>query len=139
MATKASPQDIKDLGFVTEEFGSPPDFDAYIQAVLDEQQALLSDRVGAAAMSISSLATHIKRAEKCLTAAELLQRRINRLSGNVDTDTAALISQLGKSRQNYLDEAEKIIPKLVTGSVSDGADAAFGFNESSHFDSEATA
>jgi hypothetical protein len=135
--TKATPQDIKDLGFVTEEFGSPADFTAYIQAVLDEQEALLSDRVGAAAMSVSSLATNIKRAEKCLAAAELLQLRINRLAGNVDSDTAGLISQLGKSRQNYLDEAEKIIPRLVAGSVSDGTDATFGSTVSSHFDSDA--
>lgn len=137
MTTKATPQDIKDLGFVSEEFGSPPDFTAYIQAILDEQEALLSDRVSAAAIANSALATYVKRAEKCLAAAELLQRRVNRLAGNVDTDTASMLSQLKKARQDYLDEADRIIPRLVSGSVSDGTDAAFGSTASSHFDSAA--
>jgi len=134
MATKASPQDIKDLGFVAEHFGDPLDFDAFIQAILDEQEALLSDRVGISTLANPSLATNIKRTEKCMSAAELLQRRINRLSGNVDPETGMLILQLKRARQDYQEEAEKIIPKLVSGAIADGSDAAFGQSSSSHFD-----
>jgi hypothetical protein len=139
MATKATPADIKALQFVPEEFNGVTDFDAFLQGVLDEQEALLTDRVGAATVSNPALVTHIKRVEKCLTAAELLQMRINRLSGNLDANTAGLISQLKKARQDYQDEAERIIPRLVAGSVSDGSDGAFGFTSSSHFDSDQSA
>ena len=137
MPTIALPQDIKDLQFVPEHFNAVLDFDAFLQGIIDEQEALLSDRVGVSVLSNSSLAIHVKRVEKCLTAAELLQLRINRLSGNVDVESAALISQLKKARQDYQDEAERIIPRLVAGSVSDGSDVAFGFNSSSHFDGSA--
>lgn len=134
MTTKAIPQDIKDLGFTVEQFGAVADFDGFIQAILDEQEALLSGRAGAAAVSSSTLAAQVKRAEKCLAGAEMLQRRINRLSGNVDADTAILIPQLKKARQDYMDEAERIIPQLVAGSAGDGSDVAFGQSSSSHFD-----
>jgi len=137
MPTVATPQDIKDLQFVAEQFNGVVDFDAFLQGVIDEQEALLSDRVGLSVFSASAFATHIKRVEKCLVAAELLQLRINRLSGNVDADTAALMSQLKKARQDYQDEAERIIPRLVAGSVSDGSDVGFGSTVSSHFDSQA--
>ncbi len=137
MATKATPQDIMDLGFAAEQFGvATADFSAYLQAVLDEQEALLSDRVTAAAVATATLLTHVKRAEKCMAGAEMMQRRINRLSGNVDADTALLISQLKKARADYQDEAERIIPRLISGSVSDGADFAFGQSTSSHFDAD---
>jgi hypothetical protein len=134
VATKASPSSIKDLGFIAEEFGTPPDFDAFLQAVLDEQEALLSDRVGTATVANSLLATHVVRAEKCLTAAELLQRRINRLASSIDADTASVMSTLKKARQDYLDESERIILKLAAGSVTDGADFASGVCVTSHFD-----
>lgn len=138
MATKTTPQEIIDLGFVCEQFGvASASFTAWLQAVLDEQEALLSDRVTAATVATASLLTHVKRAEKCMAGAELMQRRINRISGNVDADSAIIIAQLKKARQDYLDEAERIIPRLLAGSVSDGADFAFGQNTSSHFDSDA--
>jgi hypothetical protein len=136
MPTIATPQDIKDLQFVLEQFNGVLDFDMFLQGILDEQEALLSDRVGAAAIASGKLLTHVRRTEKCLTAAELLQLRINHLSGNVDADSALLISQLKKARQDYQDEAERIIPRLVSGSVSDGSDAAFGSSVSSHFDDQ---
>jgi hypothetical protein len=134
MTTKALPQDIKDMQFVAEEFNTVADFDAFLQGILTEQEALLTDRVGAATVANSLFATHIKRAEKCLAGAELMQLRINRLAGNVDANSAIIITQLKKARTDYQDEVERIIPRLVAGSVSDGSDAAFGFNSSSHFD-----
>lgn len=134
---KVLPQDIKDLQFVAEQFNSVVDFDAFVQAVIDEQEALLVDRIGSVAFATTGLSVHIKRAEKCLVAAELLQLRINRLSGNIDAETAVLISQLKKNRQDYLDQADRVVPRLVAGSVSEGSDAAFGYASSSHFDGDA--
>jgi hypothetical protein len=129
---------MKDLQFSAEQFGSVFDFDAFLQGIIDEQEALLSDRIGASVLVAPALQVHIKRAEKCLCAAELFQLRINRLSGNVDAETAVLIGQLKKAKTDYLEEAERIIPKLISGSVVEGSDSAFGYTASSHFDVIAT-
>lgn len=134
MPTVTIPQDMKDLQFSAEQFGPVIDFDIFLQNIIDEQEALLTDRVGVAVLSNSALLVHLKRVEKCLCAAELFQLRINRLSGNVDAETAVLIGQLKKAKSDYQDEAEKVIPKLISGSVAESSNITFGFNTSSHFD-----
>jgi len=116
------PQDLKDLGFIAEGFGTQYNFDAFLQAIIDDQEALLSARISAATFADITFAVQVKKSAKNLSAAELIQRRINRLTLNLDADTAGVMSQLRKSRQEYLDEAEPVISRLVTspGAVDSG-------------------
>jgi hypothetical protein len=118
------PQDLKDLGFIAEGFGTPVDFETFLQNVIDEQEALLSDRIGADTFADTTVANQVKQAAKYLSAAELIQRRINRLTLNLDADTAGVMSQLRRSKLDYLDLADPVITKLVT---SPGATESGGY------------
>lgn len=138
--SKAVPQDMKDLQFVAEQFNSVTDFDAFLQGVIDGQEALLVGRVGSLIFDSSDIviAAMVKQASISLSAAELLQRRIVRLSGNVDEGTAVIISTLQKTQNAHNQEAEKNIARLILkGNQADNSsDFAGGSSVSSHFDGD---
>jgi len=134
--SKVTPQNIKDLQFVAEQFGDPADFDAFLQGVINDQESILAGRVGDAVFNsaVSVIASQVKAASVSLVAAELLQRRINRLSGNVDADTGSLIRTLQASRKEYLAEAEEKIARVVTsGSAPDSGGYSGGVWTSGHY------
>lgn len=131
-------QDIIDLNFIAEMFGkTSANFNAYIDAVIAEQGKILEGRVGTSsyALTTSPAKEYLARAELCLTAAEMIQRRMNRILGNVvGTGNALDISIERKQRQDYLDEAEELIEKIVSGVTADSSDFASGVLETSHFE-----
>jgi len=128
------------LGFTKELFApivtDDTAFDGLVDAVIAAQSAELSDRIGATVYNLAANATYVKKAEKCLVAAELVQRRINISLGNAvangdKLDTTAFRLQ----RKDYLDEAEEWIGKLAQGVTTDPtSDFASGALVSSHFD-----
>lgn len=138
---KIEAQTIIDLNFVAEMFGkTSATFNAYIDLVITEQAKILEGRIGASnyALTTSPAKEYIARAELCLVAAEMIQRRMNRILGNVvGTGNALDITMERKQRQDYLDEAEEIMQKIVAGVTADSSDFASGVLESSHFEETA--
>ena len=138
---KIEAQTIIDLNFVAEMFGkTSANFGAYIDTVIAEQSKILEGRIGASnyALTKSPAKEYIARAELCLVTAEMIQRRINRILGNVvGTGNALDITMERKQRQDYLDEAEELIRKIVSGVTADSSDFASGVLESSHFEETA--
>lgn len=136
---KVTPVDIIDLGFAPEMFRRTDESDLadYIESVITEQSAILEGRIGAAAYaSISSPAKdYVKRAEKCLTAAELVQRRINIILNNsIGAGMEIDISHEGAQKKAYKDEANMWIDKIISGMTSDGSDFVLGVLETDHFE-----
>jgi len=131
---KVTATDITGLGFIKEMYSSlastDEEFESLIGEVISEQSAILEDRIGSDVYaSTEPLASSVKRAEKCLVAAELVQRRINVILGNaVGAGQEINISHEAAQKKAYLDEAEKWIARLGEG------DYAGGVVETSHFD-----
>ena len=134
---KATSQEIIDRNFVAEMFGkTSANFGAFVDTVIAEQSKILEGRVGVSsyALTTSPAKEYIARAELCLTAAEMIQRRMNRILGNVvGTGNALDITMERKQRQDYLDEADALVLKIVSGITADSDDFAFGYVKASHF------
>lgn len=132
---KVTNTDIIILGFTKEMFRQATDdsFEEFIDDVITEQSAILSGRIGSTiyASTTSPAKDYVKRAEKCLVTAEMLQCRINIIVGNV-TGAGQEFDTLNEAKQKaaYIDEADK----LVIEKLSDG-DFASGVLETDHFDS----
>ena len=131
---KINTSDIIGLGFIKEMYSSlaptEEDFETLIGGIISEQSAILEGRLGldVYATPAQPISDQVKRAEKCLAAAEMVQRRINVILGNtVGTGQEISISHEAAQKKAYLDEAEKWITKLGDG------DYAGGVSESSHF------
>lgn len=130
-------EEINDLGFIAEMFGKDAAaFDALISDVITEQAIILEGRVGADlyASTASPAKDYVKRAEKCLVAAEMVRRRITTILGNV-TGAAFPISTSGEDRQKqaYMDEADMWISKVIVGATTDSNDFASGTVLTNHF------
>lgn len=125
--SKVAPQDLKDLQFSTEQFGQPADFDTFLQGIIDIQETLLSGRIGSATFDSAEaiVAAQVKNASLSLSAVELFRRRINRLSGNIDANTAILIKTLQTSQKTYQEESNDMIVRLV---ASPGVADSSGFS-----------
>lgn len=140
----------KGLGFIREMFGAIcPDeaaFELFITGIIADQALELEGRIGTTAYNdlATPNAIYVKKAERCLVAAEMIQRRINVLLGNAagagqELDT----SNEHKQRQAYLDQVFGnlkasppvigLIEKIVTGSSADGQDFASGALVTGHF------
>jgi hypothetical protein len=133
-------QDMIDLGFLPEMFkkDNEAELSAYITAVIAEQADILLGRIGSAAYNSTTSPTdkYVKRAEKCLTAAELIQRRINIILGNVAGAGQEIdVTHEGAQKKVYLSEANDLIAKLVSGTGADSNDFATGVLVTSHFES----
>lgn len=119
MSSKIAPQNLIDVQFVAEQFNTVTNFTTFLQSVIDNQELLLSARLGSIFDSATTaISNQVKRASLCLCAAELLQLRINRLAGNVDEKSAVIIKVLQDARQEYLDEAEEKMTRLVSSGAS---------------------
>jgi hypothetical protein len=135
---KNTAADITDLGFTKEMFGKEDDtaFEAFITAIISEQAGILEGRIGSTLYADTSLpnATYNKRAEKCFVAAEMVQRRINVILGNVVGNGREIdISHEGAQKNAYLREAEQWISRLVSGGGPDSANFASGALVTGHF------
>ena len=117
-------QDIVDLGFIAEMFRkkSSSELGELIDAVISGQALLLEGRIGptAYASSSSPVKDYVKRAELCLVAAEMVQRRINVILGNaVGAGREIDISHEGAQKKAYLDEADRWIGRIASSVASD--------------------
>ncbi|NOZ68010.1 MAG: hypothetical protein GXP46_01875 [Deferribacteres bacterium] len=127
-------ENIKDLGFTFQMFGldNESSLELYIQDIIDDAGAILEGVIGSTTYNSASSPTagYVKRAEKCLVASELLQRRINRVLNNVTASDDKISTRNEEQQmQRYQDEAEKLI-SLLTGDT----DYSFGIVKTSHFE-----
>jgi prophage tail gpP-like protein len=111
-------------------------FPAFVNEVITEQAELLEGRVGSVAYADTTKprATYIKRAEKCMVAAELLKRRRNHIiaqakANGEEVKTVSLDAQI----RDYSAEAEVWIAKVATGVTTDGGGFATGTLVTDHF------
>lgn len=111
--------DILAMGFVAESFGQDVEnFPDWLQVLIEEQEALLASRVGDTAVATGSPV--VRRALKCLVAAELLQLRFVRLSEDVAiTDKEDDVKRIRETRKEYLAETERLIASIVAGCPTD--------------------
>jgi hypothetical protein len=136
---KIVPVDVTALGFTAEMLGkkSESDFEDLIDSIISEQALLLQGRIGSAAYASASSPTkdYVKRAELCLVAAEIVQRRMNVILGNaVGAGRELDISHEGAQKKAYKDEAEALISRIAASVTSDpGSDFASGALVTDHF------
>ncbi len=97
-------------------------FPPFISTIIDEQADLLQGRLGSDVYGDETEpnATYIKRAEKGLIAAEMMQARIIYITGNAvpngeEPDTRSLDRQ----KKDLKAEAEEYISRLVSGAETD--------------------
>lgn len=120
------------MGFTGSMFGIPhdEDFSSFVNAIITEQAAILEGRVGASVYASATPPTsiYVKRAEKAMVAAEMIDRRINNRLADVQSAGEAFDTTAEeKKRDKYLREAEDLIIRL------NSADVAVGYVETSHF------
>ena len=126
-----------ELQFSQDQFNQVANFTVFLQAVIEDQEAVLLGRVGGAVFNstIPVIASQVKAAAISMVAAELLQRRINRLSGSVDADAVALMNSLRAARKEYATDAESKITRVVlSGASPDSGGFSSGVWTSSHYE-----
>lgn len=139
MASKITPQKLIDQQFIAEQFNAVVDFLQFLQNIIDNQEALLAARLGDPLFNSATtvILSQVTRTSLCLCSAELLSLRINRLSGNVDSDTAILIRTLQSAKSDYLKEADSKIDRLIsTGTAADSTNYSGGSVITSRDDEE---
>lgn len=120
MAAKATPDDLLDLGFISEMFkpriSSDGEFPAYIQKVLDNNVQAVKDAVGATVYDDAAKLTDIVLIETYLAAAELWDRRRNIVLANRSVgggDATALLNMTeAVTADDYREKAQAIITRL---------------------------
>ena len=133
---KITTADITALGFTAAMFAlDDTDWTTMATDMIAEQAALLEGRIGSTSYAATSnpAAAYTKRAEKCLVAAELLQRRFVILSQEVQTANGLDAFKIRRTRQEYIDEANALIERIVNGQASDSSGYSGGVATSSHF------
>lgn len=125
---KAVIQDLKDFGFTAEQFGTPADFDAYLQAVIDTAAAHAKDRVGAtvydAATSGDVTFGRLRAAETYYAAAELWRRRKQFFDAAAQAVNAESSERLIARYERNAGEAEGVADRaiaLIGGETVTGA------------------
>lgn len=110
-------------------------FTDFIQPVINTESAKLKNRVGATAYDNADVADDVKRAELCLVAAELVQRRINFVLRQVLPGITVNTKPEQDQIKAYLDEVDIIlIPKILAGSPVESSGFACGSLITSHFE-----
>lgn len=141
--SKNNPQELIDAGFSPEQFGKDATvWAAFAQPLLDEANQIVQERTGTQYTSAdANIINHIKRAERFLAAADLCQRRINRIDASSsvsrdDISVAQLLAEIRNSKKQYEADAERElagIPAATSTSAATSSAPAFGSENSSHF------
>lgn len=123
-----TPGDITGMGFSAAMFGkTDPDFSSMVSAAISEQSDILKARIGETAYANASYKTLVKRAEKCLAAAELLGYRINHLENIAVASGDSLdVSHLTAQQRGYRAEADNLVDRIISGGSVDSEDFATG-------------
>lgn len=138
--SKITPAILKEKQFLPEHFNPVVDFDVFLQSVIDTQEALLKVRIGATSYfsSDASLEEQVKHAALNMACDDLTQRRILRISGNVNEDSGPMIKTLMAVRTEFKDEAAAAISRIINvGTSTDSDGFASGVAVTSHFDGSA--
>ena len=133
---KTTSADIINFGFNAQMFKQTDGtFAAYINAIIAEQSPVLEGRLGTTLYNVASSPEKelVKRAEICLVAGEMLQRRINIMLANVTQDQKE-IDTCYRQRNMYLQESQKIATQLILGITTDPQSFASGVLVTTHFD-----
>jgi len=136
---KVTAQEIVDLGFTPEMFKKTDDGGLlnFVDDIIAEQSLILQGRIGSTYYNSTSSPTkdYVKRAEKCMVTAEVIQRRINIILGNVVGAGQPIdILHEGTQKKIYKEEADSLIEKIIAGGTSDSSDFASGVLITSHFE-----
>lgn len=143
--SKATPANLQELGFTGEQFGTPGDFDAYLQAVLDDIALEVRGLIGAAVYDAASSGgsdtekldfKRLKAVESYLAAAELWRRiemfeRRDAIRGRSDGGTETIGS---RALANARAMEERAADELMLFGISTSAGFAAGVNESGSYD-----
>lgn len=133
---KNTTADITALGFTPAMFAlDDTEWTTMVTDLIAEQSGLLEGRIGSTsyASATNPTAVYVKRAEKCLVAAELCQRRFVIISQEIQAADGMDAFKLRKTRQEYLDEASSLIDRIVNGQSSDSSGYSGSVATSSHF------
>jgi len=148
--SKATPDELKAEQFNAVQFGVEDGavWDAYLQALLDEQAFVVKERVGAAVYDSTDavVINRIKRTERFLAAAELWLRRMNQIESDVtvsgeDTKNQGF-TRYKTNYKSYYDKARAELAALPSASAmpTEASSApAFGAVLTSHFQQNGTA
>lgn len=126
--SKLTPAIVKDKQFLPDHFNTVTDFDVWLQGVINTQEALLKIRIGSLYDSAdAAIAPQVLDAALAMVCAELTERRILRVSGSVNVDTAPIINSLMKTLDGYRTAAATAIGRLLAaGSATDTTGYAGG-------------
>jgi hypothetical protein len=119
MATKAEPEDVRNLGFNQSMFSALEevvDFDAFIQEILDENVDEIKEAIGSSVYDDATKLADVIRIEKYLAAADLWNRRANIvLTNRAISGSEGASSSLSESKleEKYRERAEKIMNRLA--------------------------
>lgn len=119
--SKITPAQVKEKQFLPEHFNTVEDFDTWLQGIIDTQEALLKVRIGSLYDSTNpGITPQVQAAALAMVCADLTERRILRVSGNVTEDTAPVISSLMKILNEYKATATDSIGRLMaSGAAAD--------------------
>jgi len=127
------------MGFVFQMFGYSTEegLSTLLTGLIAEHGAILSGRVGATAYASAAepTSTYVKRAIKCLVAAELCQVRINRIAQDIKQEDGTDAAKMRQQRKDYLAEAEAWTGQIEAAAGS-GNDFAFGTVTTNHFNED---
>lgn len=114
--SKITPAQVKEQQFLPEHFNPVVDFDIWLQGVINTQEGLLKIRIGSLYDSAdTAIAPQVQAAALAMVCDDLTQRRILRVSGNVNQDTSSVIRALLEMRKSYQDAAASALSSLVNG------------------------
>jgi len=110
-------------------------FADFVQPVINTKSTELKNRVGTTAYDNADVADDVKRAELCLTAAELIRRRINFVLLQVQPGITINTKPEQDQVKAYTDEADNIlIPKIIAGTSVETNGFSCGTLVTSHFE-----
>lgn len=139
--SKAAPSDVTAMGFDANQFGGPDDFDAYIQAILDNKALIVRSHVGAgtydAAVATTLNGSRMSQAEIYYTCAEMYRRLeiFERTTATRSRDAKGaetIGSRLLKTAEEFEERAEYELAQ-ITGSRPGSSSATLEPVESGRF------
>jgi hypothetical protein len=134
---KITSADIDALLFKPEMFGKTGEnFKEFVQSIIDDEAETLEGRIGSSAYASATkpTSTYVKKAEKCLVAAELCTRRKNKCLDDAKVNGQEFDTrELNKQMADYQTKAEMWIGKIAAGATADGSDFSCGTVLSDHF------
>ncbi len=132
--------EIAEMGFTPEMFGKKDDSELLrmLKGLVTEHGGLFSGRIGSGSYAAISepINSYVKRSIKCLVAAELCQRRINRLAQEAKLEDGKDANKMRRSKSEYLTEVELLVGKIETAAGGDDG-FAIGSVVTSHFAEDA--